>query len=66
MLKRFGYTNLMMLGIGMYALYAYVNFQQPKFFDVFIMFSVGLTVLIHIARIIMFVVIDRMKKEYSS
>ncbi len=62
MLKKFGYTNLMMLLIGVAILYFYVDFGQPSKYDIIIIALFALTVLIHIFRIILLIISYRKER----
>ncbi|HHY22555.1 MAG TPA: hypothetical protein GX525_11930 [Bacilli bacterium] len=62
MLKRFGYTNLMVLGIGIAVLLLYVDFQQPSKLDMVLMSLFGLTVVIHLLRLVMIIVTMKVGK----
>lgn len=54
MLKQFGYTNIALLIVGIAIILTYVDFQNPKIFDYVLLTLYGVTVLIHLARLILF------------
>ncbi len=54
MLKRIGYVNIALLIACTAIIIKYVDFQNPSTFDYVLLALYGLTVLTHIARLIMF------------
>lgn len=62
MLKKFGYTNIMMLLIGAAILYFYVDFGQPSKYDIIIIVLFALTILIHIIRIVLLIISYRKER----
>lgn len=54
MLKRFGYTNIALLIASTVIVLTYVEFQNPTTFDYVLLALYGITVLIHITRLILF------------
>lgn len=59
MLKKFGYTNILMLLIGIAVLYYFVDFGQPSKYDIIIIVLFALTILIHTFRIILLIISHR-------
>lgn len=59
MLKRFGYTNIMMLGIMGAVVYFLIDFSDLTLFSRVALGLIGLTILVHIARIVMFMIEKR-------
>lgn len=55
MLKRFGYTNLMVLVIGLVIMYVYVDFENPSKLDFVMMLIFGLTILVYIIKLILLI-----------
>jgi len=55
MLKRFGYTNLMVLVIGLVIMYVYVDFENPSKLDFVMMLIFGLTILVYIVKLILLI-----------
>ena len=62
MLERFGYTNLMVLAIGCAVLFFYVDFQYPSTLGKVLISLFGLTVMIHILRLMMIIVTKKAGK----
>lgn len=53
MLKKFGYSNIMVLAIGLVIMFVYVDFQTPSKLDVFMMLVFGLTILVYIFKLVL-------------
>lgn len=53
MLKRFGYTNIALLIFGALIIGIYVDFDNLKTFDYLLMSLFGITIFIHIIRLVM-------------
>lgn len=51
MLKRFGYTNMALLIIGLFILGRYVDFGNPGAFDYLLITLFGITIFIHVIRL---------------
>ncbi len=51
MLKRFGFTNLMVIGMGTLIMIFIVDYQQPSWLDIFIIGAFSLTILIYLVKI---------------
>jgi len=56
LLKRFGYTNIALLIASTVIILAFVDFQNPSTLDYVLMALYGITILIHIIRLIMFTI----------
>lgn len=54
MLKRIGYTNIALFIASTVILLAYVDFENPSAFDYGLIALYSLIILIHIARIVLF------------
>ncbi|KGA95795.1 hypothetical protein AJ85_07400 [Alkalihalobacillus alcalophilus ATCC 27647 = CGMCC 1.3604] len=52
MIKKFGYSNLIMLAIGIVIMYMIVDFKTPDFLDLTLMVVFGLTILLNFIRFI--------------
>lgn len=55
MLKKIGYTNIVLFVASSVIILAYVDFQNPSGFDYGLMVLYGITILIHILRIVLFI-----------
>jgi len=53
MLKRFGYTNIALVLASTVIILTYVDFQNPSSFDYVLITLYGITILIHIIRLIL-------------
>lgn len=56
MLKRFGYTNLMMLAICTYFLYGTIDVEQPSIYNKLFYVLYGILLLIHFVRVILIII----------
>lgn len=54
LLKRFGYTNIALVLASTVIILTYVDFQNPSTIDYVLMTLYGITILIHIIRLILF------------
>lgn len=55
MLRMFGYTNAALLIASTIIIMVYVDFQNPSTFDYVLITLYGITFLIHITRLILFI-----------
>lgn len=53
MIKKFGYTNVMVLALGILIIVTFVDFSNLKAIDYVILSLFGITVLIHLIRIVL-------------
>jgi len=56
MLKRFGYANIALILASTVIILTYVDFQNPSTLDYVLITLYGFTILIHIIRLILFMI----------
>jgi len=56
MLKRFGYANVALILASTVIILTYVDFQKPSTLDYVLITLYGFTILIHIIRLILFMI----------
>lgn len=59
MLEKFGYMNVLMLGIGLAVMVLFVDFQTPAVFDITLIGLFSLTLFVHAVRLFVLMTAER-------
>ena len=59
MLEKFGYMNLLMLGIGLAIMMLFVDFQTPAVFDLTLIGLFSLTIFVHAVRLFLLLTAEK-------